>query len=144
MDGSSLTHSDPFVYSLPSTQRHPPPLHSTFSALSIPFPQLCPESSQYAIQLLAAGPEHPLSPPIQRGACMWIYSVCNHVLVICLWAGLQPSLSHHYMSLSYSTPGHYFSLFHSLFSTPLTLPMLLSFSPTPQISGALPEPHINS
>lgn len=30
MDGSSLTHSDPFVYSLPSTQRHPtpPPLHS--------------------------------------------------------------------------------------------------------------------
>lgn len=84
MEGRA-TNSDPFVYASAfhtHTHKH---IHQTaqfisfdtFAALSITFPQLCPESSQYATLLLAAWPEHPLSPPIQKlPACRFEVCIC--------------------------------------------------------------------
>lgn len=142
MDGSSLTHSDPFVYK-PAlhTKTPPPPPHPPHS---VPSPShflsyaLSHHNMQFSYWLLGLS-IHSVRQS-KGGPVCGFRAYATMYLFVC---ELAFSL-HHYMSLSYSTPGHYFSLFHSLFSTPLTLPMLLSFSPTPQISGALPEPHINS
>lgn len=62
MDGSSLTHSDPFVYSLPSTQRQPPP----------PLPPY--------IQC----PLHPIS-----SAMPWVITICNSATGCWAWASTQ-------------------------------------------------------
>lgn len=100
----------------------------TFTSLSIPFPQQCPDSPLHTTQLLATWPDYPLNPPIMNGRGV----LCVDLEHVWAWTGpcLRPL-----GSSSISTHHFLFSLF---VSSPLTLPMLLSFS-LPLLPASLPS-----